>query len=212
MKGLNRFLALTFGALLLTNLISFAAEKKPMTESKPKTETATFAGGCFWCMQSPFDKTKGVLSTVVGYTGGTKMNPTYEDVCSETTGHIESIQVTFDPSQINYLQLLDVFWRQIDPTDAEGQFCDKGESYRSAIFYHGAEQKKLAETSKDKLEKSGLYGGKKLFTPIIAATEFWPAEDYHQSYYKKNPVRYKYYRFNCGRDKFLEKIWGKSDH
>ena len=176
---------------------------------------AAFAGGCFWCMQPPFDKTKGVLKTVVGYAGGSKKNPTYEEVCTETTGHMESIQVTFDPSQISYPQILEIFWRQIDPTDAAGQFCDKGESYRSAIFYHDETQRKQAEESKATLEKSGRYGGKKIATPIIAAGDFWPAEDYHQSYYKKNPLRYKFYRFNCGRDQYLDKIWGKdrgSDH
>ncbi len=212
MKHFKKRLAFAVSTFLLAQTLSFTAEKPMTPTQKPKTEIATFAGGCFWCMQTPFDRTKGVISTVVGYTGGSRKNPTYEEVCSETTGHMESIQITFDPAVISYPQILEVFWRQIDPTDPDGQFCDKGESYRSAIFYHGDEQKKQAEASKTALEKSGKFGSKKLVTPVIAAAEFWPAEDYHQAYYKKNPVRYKFYRFNCGRDQFLEKIWGKSDH
>ena len=186
-------------------------QKKTMNDPKPKQETAIFAGGCFWCMQPPFDKTPGVISTVVGYTGGRTQHPTYEQVCEGNSGHLESIQVTYDPSKIGYLQILDVFWRQIDPTDPDGQFCDKGESYKSAIFYSGDAQKKLALESKDKMEKSGRFGGK-IVTDIRPASDFWPAEDYHQEYYKKNPIRYKFYRFNCGRDQRLEKFWGKSDH
>ena len=187
-------------------------KKKSMKEQTKKEDTAVFAGGCFWCMQPPFDKAKGVLKTVVGYSGGRKKNPTYEEVCAETTGHMESIQVTFDLSLTNYPELLEIFWRQVDPTDPAGQFCDKGESYRSAIFYNGEDQKKKALLSIENLEKSGRYGGKKIVTPVVQASEFWPAEEYHQKYYRKNPLRYKFYRYNCGRDKYLEKIWGKSDH
>ena len=187
-------------------------ENKAMNNETKKEEIATFAGGCFWCMQTPFDKVKGVISTVVGYTGGSKKNPTYEEVCAGGTGHAESIEIKFDPSQVSYEQILDVFWRQIDPTTPDAQFCDHGNQYRSAIFYHDAMQKKQAMESKDRLEKSGKYGGKKLVTEITAASEFYPAEDYHQMYYKKNPIRYKFYRFNCGRDQYLEKIWDKSDH
>ena len=201
--------------------VSFAnakeRESKNNTMANPtkKEEIATFAGGCFWCMQPPFDKQKGVISTIVGYAGGAKKNPTYEEVSGGGTGHAESIQVTFDPSAVSYQQILEVFWRQIDPATPNAQFCDHGDQYRSSIFYHSEEQKNLALESKANLEKSGPYAGKKIVTEITPAGDFWPAEDYHQMYYKKNPIRYKFYRFNCGRDQYLEKIWGKnskSDH
>lgn len=185
------------------------AQKNPMGDSNPKLETAVFAGGCFWCMQPPFDKTPGVISTRVGYTGGRTNHPTYEQVCAGNSGHLEAIQITYNPSKISYSQILDVFWRQIDPTDPDGQFCDKGESYKSAVFYQGEAQKKTALESKDKMEKSGRFGSGKIVTDIRPASDFWPAEDYHQEYYKKNPIRYKLYRFNCGRDQRLEKLWGK---
>ena len=160
--------------------------------AQTKYEAATFAGGCFWCMQPPFEKLKGVVEVVSGYTGGTGENPTYEDYARK--GHIEAVQITYDPSIISYNPLLDVFWRQIDPTDAGGQFVDRGPQYRSAIFYHNQEQKSLAEKSKEELEKSGRFD-KPIVTDIIKRTTFYKAEDYHQDYYKKNPVRYKFYRF-----------------
>lgn len=169
---------------------------------------ATFAGGCFWCMEPPFDQIKGVKSTVSGYTGGQKEDPTYEEVSSGTTGHTEALQVTYDPSQVSYEKLLEVFWKNIDPTDPNGQFCDKGNQYRSAIFYHDEEQKRLAESSKEKLVKSGQLK-KPIVTEITAFKKFYPAEDYHQDYYRKNPIRYKYYRYACGRDKRLKKLWGE---
>ncbi|MGO8880105.1 MAG: peptide-methionine (R)-S-oxide reductase MsrB [Desulfomonilaceae bacterium] len=169
-------------------------------------EHATFAGGCFWCMQPPFEKLKGVVEVISGYAGGNGENPTYEDYARK--GHIEAIQITYDPSIISYTQLLDVFWRQIDPTDAGGQFVDRGPQYRSAIFYHNEEQKSLAEKSKKELAKSGRFD-KPIETDIIKAATFYKAEDYHQDYYKKNPIRYKYYRFRSGRDHYLDKIWGK---
>lgn len=168
-------------------------------------EKAVFAGGCFWCMQPPFDKTPGVLKTTVGYTGGHLDNPTYHDVSAGGTGHFESIEVEFDPAVVSYEQLLDVFWHNIDPLDAAGQFCDKGDSYKSAIFYLDDGQKKAAEAS---LEKTGKQLGQPVATQIIAASTFYPAEDYHQSYYTKNPIRYKYYRHGCGRDKRLKELWG----
>jgi peptide methionine sulfoxide reductase msrA/msrB len=174
--------------------------------AQTKYEKATLAGGCFWCMQPPFEKLKGVVEAVSGYTGGTGKDPTYEDYAKK--GHIEAVQITYDPSIISYAQLLDVFWRQIDPTDPGGQFVDRGPEYRSAIFYHNEEQKGLAETSKEELAKSGRFH-KPIVTEIIKATTFYKAEDYHQDYYKKNPIRYKYYRFNSGRDKYLEKVWGR---
>ena len=173
-------------------------------------EKATFAGGCFWCMTPPFEKLDGVKEVISGYTGGHTVNPTYEDVTSETTGHRESVEVIYDPTKVSYDKLLDVFWRQINPTDAGGEFVDRGPSYRSAIFYHNEEQKKLAEESKKKLEQSGRFD-KPIVTDILPAGPFYRAEDYHQDYWKKNPLRYKFYRYNSGRDQYLAKIWGKED-
>lgn len=169
---------------------------------------ATFAGGCFWCMEPPFDKLDGVISTTSGYTGGQTRNPTYESTSSGRTGHAEVVQIVYDPKKIGYEKLLDVFWRNVDPLTANAQFCDRGSQYRTGIFYHGEEQKRLAEQSKQALEKSGKLK-KPVVTEIIPATEFYVAEDYHQDYYIKNPVRYKYYRFSCGRDQRLEELWGK---
>jgi len=171
-------------------------------------EKATFAGGCFWCMEHPFDQLEGVVSVTPGYTGGTKKNPTYEEVSSGTTGHAESVQIVYDPSKISYAKLLDVFWHNIDPTVKDQQFCDAGTQYRSAIFYYNEEQKLLAEESKKALEKSGRFKGP-IYTEIVPASEFYPAEEYHQHYYKKNPIRYKFYRYNCGRDQRLDELWGK---
>jgi len=171
-------------------------------------KTATFAGGCFWCMESAFDKIDGVLSTTSGYTGGEKKNPTYEEVSSGFTGHAESIQVLYDPAKVNYRELLQAFWHNIDPVAVNRQFCDTGRQYRSAIFFHDEEQRLQAEASRSELESSGRFK-KKIATQIVAAGEFWPAEEYHQDYYKKNPIRYRFYRFTCGRDKRLEEIWGE---
>lgn len=167
---------------------------------------ATFAGGCFWCVEGAFESQAGVLEVLSGYSGGAKENPTYEEVSGGTTGHLESIQITFDPSKITYEALLDIFWRQIDPTDAGGQFVDRGAQYASAIFCHDEEQKHLAEASKSALAGSGRYE-KPVVTPIRAFEKFYPAEDYHQDYYKKNPLRYKFYRYNSGRDQYLKKVW-----
>ena len=173
-----------------------------------KYEKATFAGGCFWCMEHPFEDLKGVSEVLSGYTGGRKKTPTYEEVCAGATFHFESIQITYDPSKISYSKLLDLFWRQIDPTDPDGQFVDCGLQYRTAVFYHNEDQKRLAEKSKEQLDKSGRYD-KQIVTEIIEATSFYKAEEYHQDYYKKIPVRYKAYRRGTGRDKFLERIWSK---
>jgi peptide methionine sulfoxide reductase msrA/msrB len=173
-------------------------------------QKATFAGGCFWCMEPPFEKLDGVKDVVSGYTGGTTVNPTYEEVSGGKTGHLESIEITYDPAKVSYEQLLDVFWRQINPTDAGGSFVDRGSSYRSAIFYHTGEQKRLAEASKQKLQQSGRFD-KPIATDIRAAGPFYRAEDYHQDYWKKNPVRYKFYRYNSGRDQYIEKVWGKDE-
>jgi peptide methionine sulfoxide reductase msrA/msrB len=172
-------------------------------------EKATFAGGCFWCMEPPFEKLEGVKEVISGYTGGQKVNPTYEEVSSGTTGHVEAVEVIYDPSKVTYQKLLDVFWRQVDPADGGGQFVDRGSSYLTAIFYHNEEQRRLAEESKLALEKSGRFGNKPIVTPIRPAGPFYRAEDYHQDYYKKNPVRYKFYRFNSGRDRYLDRVWGK---
>jgi glutaredoxin-like YruB-family protein len=170
---------------------------------------ATFAGGCFWCMQPPFRNLEGVTDVVSGYAGGNKANPTYEEVSSGTTGHLESVQVTYDPAVISYDLLLDVFWRQIDPTDAKGQFADKGPQYHTAIFYHDEEQKRLAEASKKNLDSSGKFK-KPIATEIRPYTNFYPAEGYHQDYDKKNPARYHEYKTFSGRESYLEKTWGET--
>ncbi|MDH5543335.1 MAG: peptide-methionine (S)-S-oxide reductase MsrA [Nitrospinota bacterium] len=177
-------------------------------DAKGETEIATFAGGCFWCMEPPFEKLDGVLCVISGYAGGKKENPSYEEVSSGGTGHTESIQIVFNPKKVSYGELLDVFWRNIDPTDAHGQFVDKGDQYRPAIFYHDDEQKRIAEGSKKKLQSSGKFD-RPVVVEIVPAGPFYPAEEYHQDYYKKNPVRYKYYRYNSGRDQFLDGAWSE---
>jgi peptide-methionine (S)-S-oxide reductase len=171
---------------------------------------ATFAGGCFWCMEPPFDKLEGVISTTAGYTGGHVKTPTYEQVSAGGTGHAESVRIEYDPSKVSYEKLLDVFWRNIDPTTRDAQFCDHGNQYRSAIFYHDEEQRRLAEQSKRELENNGPFD-KPIVTEIVPASAFYPAEEYHQDYYRKNPIRYKFYRYTCGRDQFLEKYWGEKE-
>ena len=168
---------------------------------------ATFAGGCFWCMEPPFDKLEGVKSTVSGYTDGQLKNPTYKQVSRGGTGHTEALQVTYDPDVVSYDTLLSVFWRNVDPFDAGGQFCDRGDSYRMGIFYHSKAQAQAAMASKKQLQDSGRFD-RPVVTEITEASEFYPAEDYHQDYYLKNPVRYKYYRWGCGRDDRLKEVWG----
>ncbi len=170
-------------------------------------EKATFAGGCFWCMEHPFDQVPGVVSVTVGYTGGQTKNPTYEEVSAGGTGHAESVQVVYDPAKVTYEKLLNVFWHNIDPTVKDRQFCDTGHQYRSAIFYHNEEQHRLALQSKALLEKNKPFK-EPIVTEIVPAAEFYPAEDYHQHYYKKNPIRYKFYRYRCGRDQRLKELWG----
>jgi len=171
-------------------------------------EKATFAGGCFWCMTPPFEKLDGVNEVISGYTGGKTVNPTYDDVTSETTGHLESVEIIYNPKIVTYDKLLDVFWHQINPTDPAGQFVDRGPSYKTAIFYHNEEQKKLAEDSKKRLEESGRFD-KPIVTEIRPAMPFYRAEEYHQDYWKKNHARYEFYRYSSGRDQYLTKIWGK---
>ena len=178
-------------------------EKKEM-----RLQTATFAGGCFWCTEADFEKLPGVVKVISGYTGGNKENPTYEEVSSGKTGHVEAIQVYYDPTKINYEELLDYFWRHVDPTDAGGQFVDRGSQYRSVIFYQNEEQKRLAEQSKEALSKSGRFH-KPIVTEIVQFAKFYQAEDYHQDYYKTHALKYKFYRYASGRDQFLEKAWGK---
>jgi len=189
-------------AIALLFLISTTTE----APGEPKHAKATFAGGCFWCMEPPFDKLDGVVSTTSGYIGGRVPNPSYEQVSSGGTGHLEAVEVAYDPARISYEELLEVFWRNVDPTDSAGQFCDRGEQYGTAVFFHDEEQRRLAEESKRKIADSGILR-KPITTPIRPATAFYPAETYHQDYYEKNPVRYKFYRSRCGRDRVLEKLW-----
>jgi peptide-methionine (S)-S-oxide reductase len=197
MKVINLLKRLVIIVLVLGGMAYAAA---------PETAKATFAGGCFWCMEPPFDKLDGVLSTTSGYTGGTKKNPTYEEVSAGGTGHAESVQIIYDPKKVTYAKLLEVFWHNIDPLTPNAQFCDHGSQYRTAIFYHDETQKRLAEESKKAL--SSRFRGP-IVTEIVPASQFYPAEDYHQDYYKKNPLRYKLYRYGCGRDQRLEELWGK---
>lgn len=172
-------------------------------------EKATFAGGCFWCMEHPFDELNGVVSTTSGYTGGHKVNPTYPEVSAGETGHAESVQIVYDPKKISYKELLDVYWHNTDPTVPDAQFCDHGNQYRPEIFYHNEEQKQLAEASKKEIEAHKRFP-QPIVTKITKATTFYPAEDYHQNYYQTNPIRYKFYRLACGRDARLAELWGKN--
>jgi len=171
-------------------------------------EKATFAGGCFWCMEPPYDKLEGVISTTVGYTGGTEESPSYEEVASGRTGHAEAVRVVFDPRRIGYEDLLEVFWKNIDPTRVNGQFADRGRQYRTAIFYHDEEQKRLAEASRKRLAESGRFR-ESIATEIVPAGPFYEAEDYHRDFYKKSPARYKTYRWGSGREQYLRDVWGK---
>lgn len=189
---------------LIALAIPFLTGSRAMAETK----IATFAGGCFWCMTPPFENIEGVSKVVSGYTGGSDKTPTYEEVSSGSTGHAEAVQVTYDPAKISYDKLLEIFWRNIDPTTENAQFADQGTQYRTAIFYHDPEQKKKAEASKEALAKSGKFKGP-IVTEITAASAFFPAEDYHQDYHKKNPLRYNAYKVGSGRAGFLERMWGK---
>ena len=179
----------------------------PSARAQEGLETATFAGGCFWCVEADFDKVPGVVETVSGYTGGAVENPTYEQVSAGGTGHREAVRITYDPARVGYRELLAAFWRSVDPTDPGGQFCDRGESYTTAIFVHDAEQRRLAERSRAAAEAEL---GREIVTPIEEAGPFYPAEDYHQNYYEKNPVSYRFYRWSCGRDARVEDLWGEA--
>jgi len=189
------FAALVFSAGMVANATA-AAEAK-----------AIFAGGCFWCTEADFEKLPGVISAESGYTAGKKPNPTYEEVSAGTTGHTEAVRVTYDPAKVTYPQLVEYFWRTIDPTVKDRQFCDAGSQYRSGIYWQKEEERKVAEASRDALVASKKF--KEIHTEIAAASVFYPAEEYHQDYYKKNPIRYNYYRSGCGRDARLEQLWGK---
>jgi len=195
-------------SLVLATSITAASAQAPTSKPAADSAVATFAGGCFWCVEEAFEKVPGVLSAVSGYIGGTVDRPTYEQVAAKATGHAEAVQVTYDPAKVSYPQLVDWFWRNIDPFDPNGQFCDKGSPYRSGIFYHSEEQRKVAEATKQALEASGRFKDK-IATEITPAATFWPAEEYHQKYYKKNPNRYLYYKTACGRAQRLEQIWGR---
>ncbi len=201
---------LTGLAVMMSGGMTMAAETSS-TDRAAQLEKATFAGGCFWCMEPPFERLPGVVSVTSGYTGGPEKNPTYEQVSSGSTGHCESVEIAYDPAKITYQQLLDVFWRNIDPTTPNRQFADAGTQYRTAIFYHTDEQRRLAEASKLELQASGKFS-KPIVTQIEPAGPFYPAEDYHQDYYKKNPLRYKLYRLGSGRDGYLKKTWGGTGH
>ncbi|HEX6997696.1 MAG TPA: peptide-methionine (S)-S-oxide reductase MsrA [Gammaproteobacteria bacterium] len=197
---------------LLYGLLAFVAAAQlaaqPAGKGSQTTAVATFAGGCFWCVEEAFDKVEGVISTTSGYTGGHVAHPSYQQVSRGNTGHAEAVRVEYDPSVVSYEELLDAFWHNVDPLDDGGQFCDRGDQYRTAIFYHDEQQRELAERSKQKLEESGVLPGK-IVTEIVPAGEFYPAEDYHQDYYKHNAARYNFYKFTCGRPARLEELWGK---
>ncbi len=214
-----RFIFLVLSTVMIAGLIlahkmsgdSVAAytkkEKKVMADKK-SLKTATLAGGCFWCMEPPFEKLKGVGQVISGYSGGAELDPTYEQVASGRTSHVESVQISYDPAEVSYKSLLEVFWMNIDPTQVDGQFADKGKHYRTVIFYHDNEQKKKAEESRDRLAQSGKFS-KPIVTAIEPFKSFYKAEEYHQDYYKKNPIRYKMYKSGSGREGFLKRTWGE---
>ncbi len=194
-------------SLAVAVLMTFLGANTSPAVTPAQRAVATFAGGCFWCMEGPFEKLRGVTSATSGYTGGPQKNPTYEQVSSGQTGHAEAVEIVFDPKVITYERLLDVFWHNIDPLSANGQFCDRGSQYRSAIFFHDEAQKRAAEASKAGIEASGRLKGR-IVTQILAATPFYRAEDYHQDFYKTNRVRYQMYRMGCGRERRLKEVWG----
>ena len=213
MKTVLMFMLMLTAGLVAAGVVDSQPQVKPgkgaaMVEVPKNLQTATFAGGCFWCVESDFEKLPGVVEAISGYTGGRGDNPTYENYGQK--GYVEAVQVVYDPAKVSYQALLDYFWRHVDPTDPGGQFVDRGAQYRSVIFYHDAEQQRLAEASKQALEKSKRFG-KPIVTEILPLTKFFRAEDYHQDYYKTHAVKYKYYRWNSGRDQFIQKVWGKGE-
>lgn len=206
MTTLRRQKLMALGLVISTTLLIGWPSNR--VQSAPTTAKAYFAGGCFWCMEEAFEKVEGVLAVVSGYMGGTAPNPTYEQVSAGQTGHAESIEVTYDPTKVTYQKLLDAFWHNIDPVTPNAQFCDHGNQYRSAVFYSTDEEKQLSENSKRTIEQSKRFPAA-IVTQLVKASTFYPAEDYHQDYYKKNPLRYKYYKFSCGRAQRLEALWRK---
>jgi peptide-methionine (S)-S-oxide reductase len=202
---LKRFLVPLFVSVALLGAAALPAS----AQAPAKNAVATFAGGCFWCMEEVYDKLPGIVSTTSGYMGGKKKNPTYEEVSAGITGHTEVVQVIYDPAKVSYEKLLDAFWLNIDPTVKDRQFCDSGSQYRTEIFVHNDEQRKAAEASKAAIEKTKPFK-EQIVTPITAAGEFWPAEEYHQDYHQRNPVRYKYYKTGCGREARLKQLWGNA--
>ncbi len=205
MTTLHRLTIMAVGLIIGATLTGWPSSE---VRSAPTIAKAYFAGGCFWCMEEAFEKVDGVIAVVSGYMGGTAVNPTYEQVSDGRTGHAESIEVTYDPSKVTYQKLLDAFWRNVDPITPNAQFCDHGNQYRSAVFYTTDEEKRLAEESTHALEQSKRLPAP-IVTQLVKASTFYPAEDYHQDYYKKNPLRYKYYKYTCGRAQRLEALWGK---
>jgi peptide-methionine (S)-S-oxide reductase len=212
---MTRILAIL--ALVAGTIIAWAQSPAPQapasqtgaSQTGEQRAVATFAGGCFWCVEADFDKVAGVISTTSGYTGGKEANPTYGQVSSGRTSHTEAVEIVYDPAKVTYEKLLDVFWRNHDPLAKDRQFCDSGAQYRAGIFYHDDEQRKLAEATKKKV--TAKFAPRQVHTEVTAASQFYKAEDYHQDYHTKNPIRYKFYRHNCGRDQRLEDLWGKSD-
>lgn len=209
LSPLRLILAIVLGMILAG--FPGAAPLRAEPTNTPATAIATFAGGCFWCMEPPFDALPGVLATTSGYTGGTVVNPTYKQVSGGGTGHLEAVQVTYDPRQVSYGDLLAAYWRNVDPLDGGGQFCDRGDQYRTAIFYHSPAQEDAAQQSQQAIAQT--LGVDTLATRLVAATPFYEAEDYHQDYYQKQPLLYHFYRYRCGRDRRLEQLWGQAlDH
>jgi peptide-methionine (S)-S-oxide reductase len=203
-------IAAGLAAMALAFFSNAGAQDQTLAETAPKRlSSAIFAGGCFWCVESDFDKVDGVIDTVSGYTGGEIANPTYKQVSKENTGHYEAVKVTYDPDLVSYDTLVEYFFRHVDPTDPYGQFCDKGDSYRTAIFVNTDDERAVAEAEIAEIETSGVLKDP-VVTRVIQAETFWPAEDYHQNYYKKNPLKYRYYRASCGRDGRVEDLWGES--
>ena len=205
----TRRLRILGGLLIGTVLFAVSGLAAAQGSDAGRLATATFAGGCFWCMEQPFDELEGVVSTTSGYTDGHTENPTYKKVSSRKTGHAQAVQVVYEPDKVSFDRLVEVFWRNIDPTDAGGQFCDRGPTYRPVLFYHDETQREVAERSLAALEKDRPFK-QAIVTPVVAATTFYPAEEYHQDYYLKNPIRYRLYRNGCGRDRRLEQLWGGS--
>lgn len=208
MKKRQFFRRSLFGSLMFAGaLLAAPGIASAQGAEVPELATATFAGGCFWCMEPPYDELEGVISTTSGFTDGKTVNPTYKQVTAGNTGHTEAVQIVYDPARVSFEKLVEVFWRNIDPTDAGGQFCDRGAHYRSTLFYHDETQREVAERSRAALQANKPFKAD-IVTPVVAASAFYPAEEYHQDYYLKNPVRYKYYRSSCGRDRRLAQLWG----